>query len=364
MKNKAFTLVELLAVIIILGVIALIITPKIQKTLKNSKKNIYESSAYALSREADNFYIAKRTDITQFTGCTYNFTNNSNTCTDFSFSGKKPDSGTLEIDAFGNVKFAVKFGNYCYKKNKNSSEITINEYDIETCTLNVFKLISDADNNGIISTGDEYETNGEKFYVVDANESTNDIVLLAKYNLYVGGRLAGYTYANLDETSEKYGKQSEEALGWKGSSTESIGVTMFSRKNYWESQTETYSGPNYPNVYNSNYNEKSPSDNYSIAYYVDLYKKILENQGIKIKEARLLTYQEAIGILGCNPSTNDCSSTSDEKKFVYSRQYWLGTAASNTNIFVMKDTGKIESVGYSNNTLCVRPVIVVSKDEF
>lgn len=363
-KNKAFTLVELLAVIVILGLLAIIIIPKTQKTISDSKKNTYEVSANSLSNEATSYFLAQKAKTSEFNECEYDFTNNNNTCMGFDFKGKKPDSGILKIDNRGNVKFAVKFGDYCYKKIKSSSEIITNEYDAETCTLNAFKLVSDTDNNGIISTGDEYETNGENFYVVNIDESTNDIVLLAKYNLYVGGRLAAYTYANLDETSEKYGKQSEEALGWKGSSTVSIGVTMFSRKNYWESQTETYSGPNYPNVYNSNYNKKSPSDNYSIAYYVDLYKKILENKGIEIKESRLLTYQEAIGVLGCNPSTNNCSSTSNEKKFVYSRQYWLGTAASNTNIFAMEDTGEIESVGHANNTLCVRPVIVVSKDEF
>lgn len=43
MKNKAFTLIELLGVIIILGVIALVITPLIDNTIKRSQEKLYKS---------------------------------------------------------------------------------------------------------------------------------------------------------------------------------------------------------------------------------------------------------------------------------------------------------------------------------
>ena len=42
MKNKGFTLVELLAIIVILGVVATIITPVVQKSLKANKEKVYE----------------------------------------------------------------------------------------------------------------------------------------------------------------------------------------------------------------------------------------------------------------------------------------------------------------------------------
>ena len=131
--KKGFTLVELLAVITILGLLALLIVPKVQKTIKDSKKNIYESSAYALSREADNFYLAKKAELTSFDGCTYDFTNNSNTCDGFEFKGQKPDSGTLNIDKNGNVQFSVKFEKYCYVKQKKSDNIIV----IPNCTENI-----------------------------------------------------------------------------------------------------------------------------------------------------------------------------------------------------------------------------------
>ena len=44
MKNKAFTLVELLAVITILALLALIALPAISKQMENSKDNLYNAT--------------------------------------------------------------------------------------------------------------------------------------------------------------------------------------------------------------------------------------------------------------------------------------------------------------------------------
>ena len=44
-KKKGFTLVELLAVIVILAVILVIAVPRISDVIKNSKKASFESSA-------------------------------------------------------------------------------------------------------------------------------------------------------------------------------------------------------------------------------------------------------------------------------------------------------------------------------
>ena len=113
--KKGFTLVELLAIVIILGILAVVIVPKIQQTIIDSKKSTYESSAHSLAREAEVFYADKKINQEQFDGCEYNFATNINTCNGFEFKGQKPDSGTLKIYSSGEIAFALQFDDFCYK---------------------------------------------------------------------------------------------------------------------------------------------------------------------------------------------------------------------------------------------------------
>ncbi len=69
MKKKGFTLVELLAVIVILAVIALISTPMIINVIEGSKKGALKDSAYGLLEAADIYYAEhvggnKKTEFT------------------------------------------------------------------------------------------------------------------------------------------------------------------------------------------------------------------------------------------------------------------------------------------------------------
>ena len=52
MKNKGFTLVELLGVLIVLGVLAAIITPTVAGTLKKSREKAYEKQISTLENAA------------------------------------------------------------------------------------------------------------------------------------------------------------------------------------------------------------------------------------------------------------------------------------------------------------------------
>lgn len=132
--KKGFTLIELLAIIIVLGLIAVIIVPKIQKTITDSKKNTYKISVEALEREADNFYITKKSSLEPFTGCEYDFTSNKNTCEGYDFKGKKPESGALKIASNGFTSYALKYDKYCYM-NYGQSEPIIKIYNAETCKI-------------------------------------------------------------------------------------------------------------------------------------------------------------------------------------------------------------------------------------
>lgn len=57
MNKKGFTLVEVLAVIVILSIIALIVFPEINKIMKNSKEKAYNTQIQSLEEAAQKFAL-------------------------------------------------------------------------------------------------------------------------------------------------------------------------------------------------------------------------------------------------------------------------------------------------------------------
>lgn len=112
MNKKGFTLMELLAVIVILGLLSVLIVPKVVSSIKDSKKKSYEVSVNNLVDALNSMAIDKKATLTPFNGCSYNFDSSLNTCTDLEFSGMLPDSGSVSVDSDGNVNGVVEYGDY------------------------------------------------------------------------------------------------------------------------------------------------------------------------------------------------------------------------------------------------------------
>lgn len=132
--KKGFTLIELLGIIIILGIIATITIPFINKLIKESKEKTSNASTNALIRQSEAYYVEKKSEGVAFNGCELNFTNNTNSCNDFKFSGKKPEKGFLKIAANGTLSFALKLEKKCYMY-YNQKDIEISDYNDETCKI-------------------------------------------------------------------------------------------------------------------------------------------------------------------------------------------------------------------------------------
>lgn len=99
MNNKAFTLMELLTIIVVLSVIALITIPLINDTLQDSKRKISQNSAQQYKKAVDEYILQqqmKKKDI--ILNGTYNINSHgylvkNRETHEIEFTGKKPENG-------------------------------------------------------------------------------------------------------------------------------------------------------------------------------------------------------------------------------------------------------------------------------
>jgi len=129
-KEKGFTLVELIAVIILLGIIALIAIPTVNELLKEARMSAFEDTAYGLVRAGTLYYQHQELRDEVTSNITFTFPE----ATGLEVSGKKPSSGTMVVDIDGNVSLAVSNGRYCARKGFSDSEIKL-DTDIDNCTI-------------------------------------------------------------------------------------------------------------------------------------------------------------------------------------------------------------------------------------
>ena len=134
MNKKAFTLVELLAVITILGLLAIIIIPKVTKTINDSEQKTNMASARNLIQAAT--YKTTNNEITgKVENKKINYTTGENV-NYLDYTGTKPTNGQVHIKSNGQIAMAVKFGDNCYLKAYNSDDITTIPYNESTCGAN------------------------------------------------------------------------------------------------------------------------------------------------------------------------------------------------------------------------------------
>ena len=57
MKNKGFTLAELLGVIVLLGILSTVIIPKIGDSIQSSKETAYKAQENTIKKAVDDFLI-------------------------------------------------------------------------------------------------------------------------------------------------------------------------------------------------------------------------------------------------------------------------------------------------------------------
>ena len=406
-KNKAFTLIELLAVIIILGVLMIIAIPSVTTYISNSRKSAYVNTAKEIVSGTRN--LVNEGKLEMYDPNTTYYIPVSCIKTE---NGSKTPYGEFETDgAYVGVTFDGNGYSYYWISNDTSGQgvkvlTPVNELDVDDIDSGIQSgeikeivqttgidgknniLIYNSDCTGTTSgsgassvvvypegkdkstvvVGDLVKIGSEEFYVVSNDTASDKLTLLSHYNLKVGN-IYDSDWTKIGEYSSSddgYGLQSSEVKGYVDGASSWNGGVAFSSTNYWYGKvgegldypgsycsSNTYtSGTNCVYVYDSNSNLKT---------YVDSYKTYLEGKGATIKSARLLKVEEAFE-LGCNTSSWTCNSA---PAFVKETSYWLGSAYSPSTrspffVWYVQSNGVFTYDYYNDDSqFGVRPVIVI-----
>ncbi len=214
-----------------------------------------------------------------------------------------------------------------------------------------------------VEVGDIITIGSEEFYLV--KHDGNNLVLLSHYNLKVGydSKILVWDVQKVYRSDEEgYGIQSSETKGFIFGESVCKGVVQYTTLDtydYWKDKI----GTKYPGIIcdKNTWTEDATcayiyDRNSNLYEYVEEYKKYLEKQGARIKNARLLKIEEAYE-LGCNIKEEKCV---DANPFLFETTYWLGSAEDTGSIWRILSNGNlgggddIFSTGQG-----VRPVIVI-----
>ncbi len=133
MNDKAFTLTELLAVIVILGVIAIITVPFIANIMAKARQDAFVDSTYSLVNAATQ-YRANAIMKHETRILSMDFVNGSKP---LEISGDIPNSGNLIMDEDGKIELKVwsDKAKICVTKSKDDSKVIISDLDKSNCHL-------------------------------------------------------------------------------------------------------------------------------------------------------------------------------------------------------------------------------------
>ena len=404
-KSKAFTLIELLAVIIILGILMIIAIPSVTTYIQNSRKSAYINTAreiisgtrtfvnqgkvpmydtnvtYYVNYKCINTENASKSPYGEFVDgetfvvVTYNGSGFNYYWVSRDETGQGIKTLTLLNDldeddietniASGEIKTNVPVGNRTKTQIINAECQKEEEKDADTTSA-----VAESGNSGSTTpspinyggkerkdlvVGDLVKIGDEEFYVINNDKVNDKITLLSHYNLKVGN-IYNSSYSKTGEYTSSdtgYGLQSSDVRGKVNGVSNFNGTLQFtmSYNYYWkdkvgEGNEYKYKGKYCLNEYDTGcvyvYDLNS-----SLFQYVESYKEYLEGRGAIIKSARLMTLEEAYNL-----------KTSGHTSELYYTAFWLGSANGPERIWYVGNYINNSSYSYGFE-YGVRPVIVI-----
>ncbi len=146
MKQRAFTLIELLAVIVILVIIVLVTVPMILNLVENSKKSSFEDSVYGIIESAKLLYTEMMSDGVLEGSKTFSF--DYGKPEELNYHGLTPEGGMLILERHGEIRVAVHNHTWCAIKEADDNKVKILKYEEGKCVLTGNSEFINADKSG------------------------------------------------------------------------------------------------------------------------------------------------------------------------------------------------------------------------
>ena len=323
-KNKAFTLIELIAVLVIMAILALIVTPLVMSIIKKSRISADKRSINAYGRSIELAiagYLLDNgtfpTDISQLT---------------IEYRGDEVVCSTTQLNRDSSIYLAG---------------CTVGGRSVEGYTYGSEEaIIYEA-----YSVGDEVSYNNVDYYVIeDSSENESTVTLLkatplttSEVNTYGAGHVNMYSCGSYDSSCYQ---TAYDHNGYGGMA-------------YYSSSTCGYNG----GVMTGCTTDYAESD---IKYVVDAWKTAQAPSAI---EARLITYDELIDNLGYDHASWNVSNWQVNPEYtpswVYGNYwYWTGSQFndSSSDVWDVRSNGELYRYSVSSfSNGVVRPVITLSK---
>ena len=328
-KKKGFTLIELIAVLVIMAIIALIATPLVMNIIRKARISADKRSVDAYGRSIELAIASYLLDTGKFPTEVSELT--------IEYSGNQVECTTTQINPDSSV--------YLSNCKVNNREVSNYSYGSDK-KVKTYKV------------GDTVSYNNIDFYVIKDSGAKEDTVTLLKaepltvdeVNLY-GGVGTANNHVNMYVTSDTSASYYQKAVDNNG----------YGGMVYYTSET--------CNCLNEGCNNNTGcTTDYELSdikYVVDAWK---DANAPAATEARLITYDELFDNLGYEIIQHD-SSTSKEKTentpdFVYEYCYWTNSSVSDNNKSVYLVGSSVEA--YSVYDIfgaprLVRPVVELYK---
>ena len=328
-KRNAFTLIELVAVLVIMAIIALIVSPLVMSIIRKTRVSADKRSIDAYGRSIELAIAGYLMDTGSFPTSVEQLT--------IEYSGNQVVCETTQINSDSSVYLAGctvagrNVENYTYGEDKTPQAPTYTAYQV----------------------GDQVTYNNVDYYVIKDSDTTEESVTLLKAEPLSVAEVnqfgAGHVNMNVP-SSVSYYQTAYDSNGYGG-------------MQYYSSSTCGYNGSSW--VYSGCTTNYAQSE---IKYVVDAWKTA---KAPGASEARLISKDEIETErkeYDCCGGCGQCINTGDFAKYnwIYNNNYWYWTNTpytdSSSYVWRVSGDGVLGSVSVNFfSSGVVRPVITISK---